>query len=79
MLVVDVAIAQDNIIYTLVNARLGLVAEVIQSLTQTLFTFIYIEKDREFLCVESLITDVTKYIKLCVCQHRLRQTHHLTV
>ena len=79
MLLVDVAVREDDVVYTLVNAGLGILTELVQSLTQAFLTFLNIEEDGQLLGVESLIADVTKYVELCIGEHRLWQAHHLTV
>ena len=45
MRLVEVAIAQNNIVHALIYAGFGLVAEVIESLSKTFLTFSYLEYD----------------------------------
>ena len=76
---VQVAVAQNNVVYTLVYTGFGLMAQVVKRLAQAFLTFCHLKHDRQLLGVKALIADVTKYIKLCVGQNRLWQAHHLTV
>ena len=79
MRLVDIAIRENDVVHTLVNTCLSLMTQVIQSLSQALFTLTHFKEDRQLLGVKAFIADVTKYIKLCVGQYGLRQTNHLTV
>ena len=45
MRLVEVAIAQNNIVHALIYAGFGLMAEVIESLSKTFLTFSYLEYD----------------------------------
>ena len=40
---------------------------------------VYLEQHWQLYCLESLISDVTKYVELGICQHGLWQAHHLAV
>ena len=64
--IVQVAVAQDNVVHTLIYTGFGLVAQVVQSLAQAFLTLGHLKHDRQLLGVEALVADVTKYIKLCV-------------
>ena len=79
MRLVEVAVAQDDVVHTLVYTGFSLMTQVVECLAQTFLTLRYLEEDRQLLGVEALIADVTEYIKLCVGQYGLRQAHHLTV
>ena len=79
MLLVNIAIRKDDVVHTLIDARLCIMAEVVERLTKALFTFLYVEEDREFLSVKALISYITQYVELSVGQYRLRQAHHLAV
>ena len=79
MLLVDVAIREDDVVHTLVNAGLSILTQLIECLTESLLAFLDVEEDGQFLRVESLIADVTKYVELRVGQHGLWQTNHLAV
>ena len=79
MLLVDVAVREDDVVYTLVNAGLGILTELVECLTQAFLTLLDIKQDGQLLGVKALISDVTKYIQLGVGEHRLWQAHHLTV
>ena len=64
--IVQVAVAQDNVVHTLIYTGFGLVAQVVKSLAQAFLTLGHLKHDRQLLGVEALVADVTKYIKLCV-------------
>ena len=59
MRLVQVAIAQDNIVHTLVYTGFCLVAQVVERLTQTFLALRYLKEDRQLLGVEALVADVT--------------------
>ena len=44
MRLVDVAIAQDDIVHALIHARLCLMAQVVERLSQALFALLYGER-----------------------------------
>ena len=64
MLIVEVAIREDDVVHTLIHTCLSIVAEVIECLPQTFLALCYLEEDGQFLGVKALVADVTKYIKL---------------
>ena len=76
---VYVAVAEDDVVHTLVHAVLSLTTELLDGFAQSAGTLLYLEEHRKFLRVETLVSDVAEDIQLRVCQHRLRQTHHLAV
>src|SRR5574344_225278 len=79
MFLIYVTVAQDDIVVPLVHTRFCFLAEVIQCFAQTFLTFAAFKENRQFYGVEALITDVTEYIELGICQNRMGQAHHLTV
>ena len=79
VLLIEVTICEDDVVYTLIDARLSPMAQVIERLAQAFLTTCNLKQHGEFLGLEPFITDVTEYVELCVGQNRLWQTHHLTV
>ena len=79
MLLVNVAVGENDVVHALVHAALGFVTEAVQRLLQSFRPLFRIEEHGELLCLESLIADVAKNIQLRVGQDGLRQTHHLAV
>ena len=77
--VVDVAVAEDNVVHTLVHAGLGLMTQIVQCLAQAFLALLHIKENGQFLGIESFIANVTQYVQLCVGQYGLWQAHHLTV
>ena len=59
MLVINIAVREDDVVDTLVNTCLGILAELVQGLAETFLAFLYIEEDGQLLGVESLISDIT--------------------
>ena len=62
MRLVNVTITEDDVVNPFIHTTLGLVAEVVESLAQSLFSLFHVEENRKFLCLEAFITDVTKYV-----------------
>ena len=79
MLVVDITVGEDDVVHALVHTSLSLFAELVECVTKPFFTFGYLKRHSEFPGVETLVTDVTQYVELCIGKHGLRQAHHLTV
>ena len=79
MLFVDISVRKNDIVYAFINTCLSLLAQVVESLAQAVLTFRYLKHYRQLLSVEAFIADIAEYIELCICQHRLRQAHHLAV
>ncbi len=83
MLVVDVAVREDDIVVSVVNTLLGVVAEAVDGLMETFAAHGRIsgslEGHAELAGVEAFIADVAKNVELSVGQNRVGQTHHLAV
>ena len=79
MRLVNIPVAEDDVVHSLVHTVLCLMTEIVQRLAQSFFSFLDVEEYREFLCLESFVADVAKYIELGVGQHGLGQSHHLAV
>ena len=69
MLLVEVAVREDDVVYTLVYTGFSLMTQVVERLTKSFLALCYLKEDRQLLGVEALVADVTKYIKLCVGQY----------
>ncbi len=84
VVVVDVAVGEDDVVVALIHALFCVVAEFGDGLTKgfarmlgaTLGRF---ERDAQLLGVEALIADVLQNVELTVGQDGVGQTHHLTV
>ena len=79
MFLVNIAVAEYNVIVAFVYAALGFFAERFKRFAQSFFTFAALEEHRKLDGVESLITNVAENIKLRICKDRVGQTHHLAV
>ena len=76
--IVQISVAQNNVVHTLIDTGFGLVAQVVKRLAQTilvcfivhlaaaLLTLSHLKHDRQLLGVKALVADVAQYIKLCV-------------
>ena len=62
MRLVNVTITEDDVVNPFIHTTLGLVAEVVECLAQSLFSLFHVEENGKFLCLEAFITDVTKYV-----------------
>ena len=56
---VEVAIAQDDVVHTLIHTLLGLLTEVVERLAQSAFTLRNLKENGQLLGVETLIADIT--------------------
>ncbi len=79
MLCIYVSVTQDDIVYAIIHALLGLLAEVVKGSTQACLTLRRLKEDGKFDGLETLVTDVAEDVQLSVGQHGLRQTNHLAV
>ena len=83
VLVIDVAVGEDDIVISVVNTLLGVVAQAVDGLVETLAAHGRISGSlkghAEFACVEAFIADVAKNVELGVGQDGVGQTHHLAV
>ena len=79
MLLINVTVGKDDIVHSVINRCLCLLAQCIYSLAQSLLAFLLVEEHRELPCLKALVADVTQYVELGIGKHRLRQAHHLTV
>ena len=79
MLLVDAAVGEDDVVVTLVDAVLGIMAEIVESFLESRLALADLEDYRQFYGVEAFVTDVAEDIQLGVRQDRMRQAHHLTV
>ena len=79
MLLVNVAVREDDVVHTLVNRFLCFVTEVVKCLAKSFLALLHFKEYSEFLCLETFITYVAQNVELCVGEHRLRQAHHLAV
>ncbi len=74
MVCIHIAIGQNYVVVALINRTLRIFAEFIEGCFQ-----VSAEKDRQFNSIESLITDITKYVESGISQYRMWQAHHLAV
>ena len=58
MRIVQVAVAQNNVVYTFVYTGFSLMAQVVERLTQTFLTLRHLKEDRQLLGIEALVADV---------------------
>jgi len=83
VLVIDVAVGEDDIVISVVDALLGVVAQTVDGLVEPLAAHGRISGSlkghAKLACVETLIADVAQNVELGVGQNRVRQTHHLAV
>ena len=79
MCLVDVAVGEDDVVYTLVHALLRLLAEVVDGHLQAALPLRDVEEHRELDGLETLVAYVAEDVELGVGQHRLRQADHLAV
>ncbi len=79
MCLVNVAVREDDIVHTAVNALLCLLAEILKSSLKTSLTLLYLEEDRKLNGLEALVADVTENIQLSIGKYWLWQTNHLAV
>ena len=78
-LLVDVTVRENDVVHTFIHTRLCLLAQILDSLSQSTRTFFNVEQHGEFLRLETLVADVAENVQLRVGQHRLWQSHHLAV
>ena len=79
MLGIDISVGEYDIADAVVNALLCLMAQILQSISQSAFTAVHGEQDRQLGGIESFVSDVTQDVQLCVVQYGVGQTHHLAV
>ena len=59
MLLVEVAVAQDNVVNTLIYTGFSLMTQVVECLTKSFLALCYLKENRQLLGVEALVADVT--------------------
>ena len=56
---VEVAIAQDDVVHTFIDTLLSFLAEIVECLAKSAFTLRYLKENGQLLGVETLVADVT--------------------
>src|SRR5574344_184922 len=79
MSLVDIAVAEDDIVDTVINALFCFLADLRKRFAHSFSAFLAFEDNRKFDGIESLVTNVAKNIKFCICQNWVGQTNHLAV
>ena len=79
MLLIDIAVAEDDVVVAVVDAAFGLLAECIERLAQSVLALAAFKQHRQFDGVESLVAYIAQYIELSIGQNGVGQTHHLAV
>ena len=79
VLLIDFAVAEDDVVVAVVNAAFSLLAECIERLAQSFLALAAFEQHRQLDCVESLVAYIAQYIELSVGQNGVGQAHHLAV
>ena len=79
VLLIDIAVAEDDVVVAVVDAAFGLLAECIERLAQSVFALAALKQHRQLDGVKSLVAYIAQYIELGIGQNGVGQTHHLAV
>ncbi len=84
VVLVDVAVGEDDVVEPVVDALLRVVAELVESLAQRLARMLRTlrrrhEADAELAGVEALVANVLQDVELAVGKYGVGQAHHLAV
>ena len=79
VLFIDIAVAEDDVVVAVVYTALGLLAECIERLAQSVLALAALKQHRQLDCVKSLVAYIAQYIELSIGQNGVGQTHHLAV
>ena len=79
MILIDIAVAEDDVVVAVVDAAFGLLAECIERLAQSVFALAALKQHRQLDCVKSLVAYVAQYIELGIGQNGMGQAHHLAI
>ncbi len=76
---IDIAVAEDDVVVAFVDALLGIMAQAVESIAQARFALPCLKEDGQLDGVEALVTDVAEDVELRVGEDGVGQTHHLAV
>ena len=79
MVAVGATVGEDNIVESVIDALLGFMTELVDSIVQADAALRGIEEDGQLHGVKALVADVTKDVELRIGQDGMRQSYHLTV
>ena len=79
MLPVHLTVGEDDVVVSLVDTLFGILAQLVESVAQSVLPLAAFEEDRQLDGVEALVAYVAEDVKLCVRKDRVGQAYHLAV
>ena len=79
MCLVDIAVGEDDVVVTLVDTLLGIVAKAFEGVAQAALALPCLKEDGELDGVEALVAYVAEDVELRVGENGVGQAHHLAV